>query len=43
MEKYLKWIIDKGLLYGTWNSAQYYVEAWMGGSLGENRDMYVCD
>ena len=28
---YLKWITNKNLLYTTWNSAQYYVEAWMGG------------
>ena len=28
---YLKWITNKNLLYTTWNSAQYYVAAWMGG------------
>ena len=28
---YLKWIINKDLLYSTWNSAQQYVAAWMGG------------
>ena len=28
---YLKWITNKNLLYSTWNSAQHYVAAWMGG------------
>ena len=28
---YLKWIINKNLLYSTWSSAQYYVVVWMGG------------
>ena len=38
----LKWISDKDLLYSTWNSAQCYVAAWMGGSLGRNGQlMYV--
>ena len=27
---YLKWITKKDLLYSTWNSAQYYVAAWIG-------------
>ena len=31
---YLKWITNKNLLYSTWNSAQCYVLAWMGGALG---------
>ena len=31
---YLKWITNKDLLYSTWNSAQCYVAAWMGGGLG---------
>ena len=31
---------QQGLLYSTWNSAQCYVAAWMGGGFGENR--YVC-
>ena len=31
---YLKWIANKDLLYGTWNSAQYYVPGWMGGEFG---------
>ena len=26
---YLKWIINKNLLYSTWNSAQCYVVVWM--------------
>ena len=28
---YLKWITKKNLLHSTWNSAQYYVAAWIGG------------
>ena len=31
---YLKWIINKDLLYSTANSAQCYVAAWMGGEFG---------
>ena len=31
---HLKWIINKDLLYSTWNSAQCYVTAWMGGKFG---------
>ena len=31
---YLKWITNKVVLYSTGNSAQCYVEAWMGGELG---------
>ena len=31
---YLKLITSKNLLYGTGNSAQYYVVAWMGGKSG---------
>ena len=38
---YLKWITDKDLLDSTRNSAQYYVAAWMGGSLGENEYMFM--
>ena len=38
---YLKGITNKILLYSTWDSAQCYLEAWMGGSLGENGDMYL--
>ena len=26
---YLKWITNKNLLYSTWNSAQWYMPAWM--------------
>ena len=37
----LKWITNKGLLYSTGNSAQSYVEAWIGGEFGENRYMYT--
>ena len=32
---YSKWITNKDLLYGTWNSAQCYVVAWMGRGSGE--------
>ena len=38
---YLKWIINKDLLYSTWNSAQCYVVAWMGRDLGENGYMFM--
>ena len=31
---YFKWITNKDLLYSTWNSAQCYVAAWMGGQFG---------
>ena len=31
---YLKQITNKDLLYSTWNSAQCYVAAWMGGEFG---------
>ena len=34
---YLKWIINKDLLYNTWNSDQCYMAACM----GENRYMYI--
>ena len=34
---YLKWITNKDLLYSTWNSAQCYVAAWMGGEFGEEQ------
>ena len=38
---YLKWITNKALLYSTGNSAQWYVEVWMGGESGENRYIYM--
>jgi len=38
---HLKWITNKFLLYSTWNSAQCYVVAWMGGEFGDNGYMYV--
>ena len=39
---YLNWITNKDLLYSTWNSAQCYVAALMGGEgLGENGCMYM--
>ena len=31
---YLKRVTNKVLLYSTWNSAQCYVAAWMGGQFG---------
>ena len=31
---YLKQITNKNLLHSTWNSAQCYVAAWMGGRFG---------
>ena len=31
---YLKWVSNKDLLTGTWNSAQCYVAAWMGREFG---------
>ena len=31
---YLKWIANKDLLYSSWNSAQCYMAAWMGGEFG---------
>ena len=31
---YLKWITKKDLLYSTWNSAQGYLAAWIGGEFG---------
>ena len=39
---YLKWITNKVLPYSTRNSAQCYVAAWMGRSLGENGDTCIC-
>ena len=38
---YLKWIANKNLLYSTWNSAQCYVPAWVGGRFGENGYMFM--
>ena len=32
--QYSKWITNKDLLYSTWNSAQCYVAAWIGGEFG---------
>ena len=31
---YLKWILNKNLLYSTLNSAQCYVPVWIGGRFG---------
>ena len=38
---YLKWITKKGLLYSIGNSAQCYVAAWMGNSLGKKGYTYT--
>ena len=38
---YLKWITNKDLLYSTWNSAQRYAAAWMGGEFGRERYMHM--
>ena len=38
---YFKWIANKDLLHSTWNSAQCYVVAWMGGEFGEN-GTWIC-
>ena len=39
---YLKWVTNKALLCSTWNSAQCYVAASMGGKFrGEWRHVYV--
>ena len=32
--QYSKWITNKDQLYSTWNLAQCYVPAWMGGAVG---------
>ena len=37
----LKWITSKDLWCSTWNSAQCYVPAWLGGALGR-MDTCVC-
>ena len=34
---YLKWITNKDLVYSTWNSAQCYSEAWLGGEFGKKQ------
>ena len=31
---YLKWVTNKDLPFSTWNSAQCYAVAWMGGEFG---------
>ena len=31
---YVKWVSNKGLLYSPGDSAQCYVEAWVGGEFG---------
>ena len=39
---YLKWIINKDLLYNTWNSIQCYVPAWMGEGVWGRMDTRIC-
>ena len=34
---YFKWITNKVLLCGTWNSAQGFMATWMGGEFGGER------
>ena len=42
MDIYKKWVANKDLLYSTGNSAQCFVEAWMGGEFeGKWMDVYV--
>ena len=31
---YIKWVTNKNLVHSTWDSAQSYVAAWMGGEFG---------
>ena len=38
---YLKWVMNKDLLYSTGNSDQCYVAAWMGGEFG-GEWIHVC-
>ena len=38
---YLKWVTGKDLLYSTWNPAQCYVAAWMGGGW-RRMDTCIC-
>ena len=38
---YLRRITNKDLLYSTWNSAQYYVAAWMGGEFVGRMDTCI--
>jgi len=39
---YLKWISNKDLLYGTWDSAQWSVAARMGDPVWERMDTCIC-
>ena len=39
--QHLKGVTNKDLLHSTWNSAQCYVAAWMGGEFG-GEWMHVC-
>ena len=38
----LKWMTAEELLYSTWNSAQCYVAAWMGGGSCGRMDTRIC-
>ena len=38
---YFKWITNKNLLYSTWNSAQCYVAAWVGGNFRGRMDTCI--
>ena len=39
---YLKWINNKDLLYGTWDSVQWSVAARMGDPVRERMDTCIC-
>ena len=38
---YFKWITNENLLYSTWNSAQCYVAAWVGGNFRGRMDTCI--
>ena len=40
--KHLEWIINKGLLYSAWSSAQCYMAAWMGGGSWGRMGACIC-
>ena len=39
---YFKWVTNKDLLYSTWNSAQCYIAAWIGGEFGGRMNTFMC-
>ena len=38
---YFNWMTNKDLLFSTWNSAQCYVAAWIGGEFEGEGYMYM--